>query len=112
MLLITVLIVPAARWSMFLAAKLALLQPLMLLGFVVLAAIPKFPLTQLGIGAVWMLAVRWVLLDQRRRFPGCLRLLTNPVRIGSASPTFLEWYGDESLFAAGGQWLRLDGSWR
>jgi hypothetical protein len=72
-------------------------------------------------------ALRWVVMDQRRRCPVCLRLLTNPVRIGSASQTFLEWYGTESTCSRGHgllhvpeisasynsteQWLRLDASW-
>ena len=31
----------------------------------------------------------------------CLRLLTDPVRIGSPSQTFLEWYGRKSMCARG-----------
>ena len=65
--------------------------------------------------------------DQRRRCPVCLRLLTDPVRIGSASQTFLEWYGAESTcsrghgllqvsempasYAAKPEWLALGDSW-
>ena len=66
--------------------------------------------------------------DQRRRCPVCLRLLTEPVRIGSASQTFLEWYGVESTCSRGHgllqisevpasysgkpEWLALDDSWK
>ncbi len=36
-------------------------------------------------------ALRWALIDQRRRCPVCLRLLTNPVWVGNRSRYFLEW---------------------
>ena len=74
-----------------------------------------------------ILALRWVITDQQRRCPVCLRLLTNPVRIGTPSRTFLEWYGAESTCSRGHgllhvseisssysekpQWLRLGDSW-
>ena len=82
---------------------------------------------QLGMFALWILALRWVLIDQRQRCPVCLRLLIQPVRIGNSSHTFLEWYGAESICSRGhglqhipeitasysGQqeWLNLDDSW-
>lgn len=37
--------------------------------------------------------VRWVLSDQRRRCPVCLKMLTSSRQIGKASRTFLERYG-------------------
>jgi hypothetical protein len=67
-----------------------------------------------------------MLLDQRRRCPVCLRTLTDPVRIGSPSQTFLDWYGGESMCSrghgllqvseisnscSGNEWLNLDPSW-
>jgi hypothetical protein len=67
-----------------------------------------------------------MLIDQRGRCPVCLRLLTDSVRIGSPSQTFLAWYGAESICARGHgvlhnpelvngcyckEWLNLDGSW-
>jgi hypothetical protein len=71
---------------------------------------------------------RWLLLDQKHRCPICLRRLTEPVRIGIASSTFLEWYGAESTCPRGHgllhspefsasysgtqRWLNLDSSWR
>jgi hypothetical protein len=74
-----------------------------------------------------MLLLRWVLIDQRRRCPVCLRLLSDPVRIGAPSQTFLDWYGGESMCPRGHgllqvpetstshsgarQWLDLDASW-
>jgi hypothetical protein len=142
MLLLSALMLPAMRLAMgttlwprrlrgwlFLALKLALLQPIMLCGFSVLlligSVVPIAP--QLGIFATWMLTFRWVLLDQRRRCPVCLHLLTCHVRIGTPSHTFLEWYGGESIcarghgllhvpevaasYSAGERWLALDNSW-
>lgn len=70
---------------------------------------------------------RWALTDQRQRCPVCLRLLSNPARVGQASCNFLAWNGVE-LFCAGGhgllhipemptswfscqRWLCLDSSW-
>lgn len=115
------------RRGIFLALKIALVQPIMFGGFVVLVTMGTVPIAPLVVCASWMFALRWVLVDQRRRCPVCLRLLTNPVRIGNPSQTFLEWYGDESLCSRGhgllqvpeipssysgrGQWLRLDGTW-
>jgi len=71
---------------------------------------------------------RWTLQDQRKRCPECLRLLSNPARVGQASCNFLSWNGTE-LFCASGhgllhipelptswfstqRWLCLDSSWR
>lgn len=116
------------RRGMFLALKIALLQPIMLCGFlaqILLGRLGGF--TGLGWDAAVILALRWVITDQQRRCPVCLRLLTNPVRIGTPSRTFLEWYGAESIcphghgllqvsemssgYSAKPQWLRLDDSW-
>jgi hypothetical protein len=112
------------RLGIFLALKIALVQPIMLGGFVAACAVP---VANLAFNVSWILAFRWALIDQRRRCPVCLRLLTEPVRIGAASQTFLEWYGAESTcsrghgllhsseisasYAAEPQWLRLDDSW-
>jgi hypothetical protein len=92
-----------ARRGIFLALKIALVQPILLGGFFILMW-PQIrtPLaTQLGLFALWILPLRWTLIDQGRRCPVCLRLLTDPVRIGSASQTFLEWHGNESLCPRG-----------
>lgn len=149
MLLLTCVLLPATRLAMggaradrqpmpwpnrlrlgiFLALKIALVQPIMLCGFLFLILagrlVPMAP--QLGMFATWMLTFRWVITDQRRRCPVCLRLLTNPVRIGNSSHTFLEWYGAESICSRGHglqhipeisasysgnpEWLTLDDSW-
>jgi hypothetical protein len=117
------------RGRLFLALKVALVQPVLLCSLLVLIlAGPLLPLApQLAVFAIWILTFRWVLMDQRRRCPVCLRLLTDPVRIGTPSETFLEWYGAESICARGHgllhctevsssyarhtQWLCLDASW-
>jgi len=113
------------RRGIFLALKIALIQPMMLAGFVAVCAMP---IANMPFSVCWILAIRWALIDQRRRCPECLRLLTDPVRIGSASQTFLEWYGAESTCSRGHgllqtaempasytgkpEWLALDDSWK
>lgn len=69
----------------------------------------------------------WTCRDQRQRCPVCLRCVTHPAQVGSASQTFLGWSGTE-LICSGGhtllhvpalptswfgaqRWLFLDGSW-
>jgi hypothetical protein len=80
-----------------------------------------------GVLMGYFLAFRWALKDQRRRCPVCLRILTNPTRIGRASQMFLEWYGTELLCTKGHgllhvpeiptscystqRWMYLDPSW-
>jgi len=117
------------RWWIFLALKIALVQPIMLCGFVILLRVgPLIPIVaQLALVVGWLLTLRWVVLDQRCRCPVCFRLLTSPVRIGNPAETFLEWYGAESMCPRGhgllhtseslaedspnGSWLGLDDSW-
>ncbi len=114
------------RW-IFLGIKFALILPIVSCGTLDLA--PILSATGLQPQAIlvgYVLAFRWVLVDQRRRCPVCLRLLTNPARIGQASQTFLEWYGTEFLCVKGHgllhvpeipttystqRWLDLDPSW-
>lgn len=70
---------------------------------------------------------RWVLYDQRRRCPICMRRLSHPARVGQASWSFLGWCGTEMICAKGHgllhiaelptswfgtqRWLGLDPSW-
>ena len=52
----------------------------------------------------FLFAFRWILEDQRKRCPVCLRVLSHPVRVGLASRNFLAWNGTE-LICAGGHGL-------
>jgi hypothetical protein len=126
------------RW-LFLAAKIALILPLVYFASIdlaygnIAASLHSFgPVSsqylQLASSFFGLLfAFRWALRDQRGRCPVCLRLLTNPARVGEASRNFLAWNGTE-LICAGGhgllhipeiptswfstqRWLYLDPSW-
>lgn len=117
------------QWWLFLVIKILLVQPILVCGFLVMMAIQPFsPLVaQVVAWPILVWPFRFILLDQRRRCPVCLRLLTEPVRIGSPSRTFLEWYGAESACPRGHglmhspefsasysekqRWLKLDSSW-
>lgn len=108
------------RWFFF-AIKIALIIQILSCTAVSLKSIQPY------VWAVYLAAFRWALIDQRQRCPVCLRLLTNPTRIGGASQTFLEWYGVELMCARGHgllyvpeiatscystqRWLYLDPSW-
>lgn len=116
------------RWLGFLAAKIALLLPLIYFGTICLAAsaAPKMQPHGLLIGYVF--GLRWALTDQRRRCPECLRLLDCEARIGSAGNLLLDWFGTELACPRGhallqmpgtalgsyssDRWLRLDETWR
>lgn len=124
----------ALRW-LFFAAKFSLIVPtvyLASLAFVCACALPGSVLaTYLELAVSFpalLLAFRWILVDQRRRCPECLRRLSNPARVGQPSCNFLAWNGTE-LFCARGhgllhipelatswfstqRWLCLDASWR
>ena len=74
-----------------------------------------------------LFAFRWTFHDQRRRCPVCLRLLSNPARVGQPSWNFLAWCGTEWVCQSGHgllhipelptcwfsaqRWLQLDPSW-
>jgi hypothetical protein len=88
------------RW-IFLAIKIALLLPIVCCGSLDLASLVAKGLEPHGLLVVLILAWRWALIDQRQRCPVCLRLLTNPTRIGGPSRTFLEFYGAELICAHG-----------
>jgi hypothetical protein len=115
--------------GIFLVLKISLVQPVLVALFVVwILLAPVAPLAPYLLMAACIMALRWVFTDQRRRCPVCLRLLTNPVRIGSPSETFLQWYGAESMCSRGHgllhiseisasysgkpQWIHLDDSWK
>lgn len=116
------------RW-VFLAAKIGLVLGIVLLATVALAGTPIAQLRPHAIIPGTMIAFRWLIRDQNRRCPVCLRRLRHPAGIGSASHTFLEWYGTELACPRGHgllhmsemgsancyqplRWLPLDGSWR
>jgi hypothetical protein len=123
-----------ARQWIFLAGKFLLVVPLVSLASVDLAyGVPTLSATaaqyvQLATSFFgFLFALRWILQDQRKRCPTCLRVLCNPARVGQASRNFLAWNGTE-LICAGGhgllhipelptswfdtqRWLYLDASW-
>lgn len=121
------------RWA-FLAAKFALILPIVYFGSVDLAHLSASMHTetsdyiQIVVSfSICLFALRWTLRDQRKRCPVCLGKLTNPARVGQPSRTFLAWNGTE-LICVGGhgllhvpemptswfstqRWLYLDSSW-
>ena len=74
-----------------------------------------------------LLGFRWVLLDQSRRCPVCLRSVSHPAQVGFASCNFLGWNGTEMICMGGHallhvpsmptswfsrqRWVFLDASW-
>jgi hypothetical protein len=114
------------RGWIFLGLKIALALPILQGGVVAMIVLAP-GVMGFSIITASVLLFRWVFADQQRRCPVCLRLLTKPVRIGTPSQTFLEWYGGESVCSRGhgilqvpeiscthsrkAQWLRLDDSW-
>jgi len=117
-----------ARW-LFLAAKTVLVFLIVLIGALDMASLGSWfepgILSLTAFGALF--AMRWVITDQQRRCPVCLRLLANPVRIGGSSHILLEWHGTELICLRGHgllhvperptiwftrqRWLDLDPSW-
>jgi hypothetical protein len=114
------------RWA-FLVAKLALLWPIAICGPMDVIAALGAGFQPHGMLIALFVSIRWAVADQRQRCPVCLRLLTNPTRIGGASHAFLEWYGTELICAHGHgllyvpeiptscygvpRWQYLDASW-
>jgi hypothetical protein len=121
------------RWG-FLCGKIALLLPIAYyvpldLAYWHALAYPYAPeyVQLIATFAIGLFGMRWALLDQRRRCPVCLKCVTHPAHVGSASRTFLDWSGTE-LICTGGhtllhvpglptswfgseRWLYLDNSW-
>jgi hypothetical protein len=114
------------RWC-FLGLKLVFLAPSIYWATLIVGALIAPGLQAHGLFVGYLLGFRWALVDQRRRCPVCLRLLTNPTPIGCSSRIFLEWYGTELICAKGHgllhvpgiqtssyssqRWLYLDPSW-
>ncbi|MFP5234774.1 MAG: ABC transporter permease [Acidobacteriota bacterium] len=75
-----------------------------------------------------LFGLQWALVDQSRRCPVCLRRVTHPAQVGSASRTFLAWNGTEMICTGGHallhvpslptswfsreRWMYLDPSWK
>ncbi|HEX4022299.1 MAG TPA: ABC transporter permease [Acidobacteriaceae bacterium] len=121
------------RW-IFLLTKIGLIVPIAYYGSVALAhwnpAMNPASSQYIQLGTsflMFLFGFRWALRDQRKRCPVCLRLLTNPARVGQSSRNFLAWNGTE-LICVGGhgllhvpdistswfstqRWLYLDPSW-
>jgi len=125
--LAAILIARLRPWT-FLAARIFLLLPILVFGTLDLIAIGGPPLLRVAIPWGWFLAIRWLVQDHRRRCPVCLRLLSNPVRIGGSSRILLEWHGTELICLQGHgvlhvperpaiwfskqRWVTLDATWR
>lgn len=113
------------RWNLFLAAKLSLT---LLLGFLATVVATEPARALAGVRLAWLadwaevllsalvvtVSLRWALLDQEQRCQKCLRLLSQPMRVGPASRNFLEWSGT-ALACEDGHGLlhvpEMDGSW-
>jgi hypothetical protein len=121
------------RWG-FLAAKMALLLPIVYFSSLDLSYWPSTYYSTapeyaqlVSSFVICLFGLRWVLLDQRKRCPVCLRCVTHPARVGLASRTFLAWNGTEMICMGGHtllhvpalptswfstqRWLYLDTSW-
>jgi len=113
------------RWA-FLAAKIVLVVPIVLFGSADVFSLIAVALQPHAMIVGSVIGFRWLLIDQRRRCPVCLRVLTHPTPIGEPSRTLLEWYGTELMCTRGHgllhvpevrasyteqRWMRLDSSW-
>ena len=121
------------RWS-FLAAKVALLTPMVYFaaldlayGFTSFGRDHAIEIQLAASFSMCLFGMRWVLKDQRRRCPVCLRCVAHPAQVGQASRTFLAWNGTEMMCMGGHtllhvpslptswfssqRWLYLDPSW-
>jgi hypothetical protein len=88
------LMIRLRRW-VFLTVKIGLLAPIPL--FACIALMPIFPAAPCILLLGWIFGFRWALADQRQRCPVCLRLLSNPTRIGSSAQLILGSYGAELM---------------
>jgi hypothetical protein len=96
------------RWF-FLAVKISLVVPMAVCGSLALGSIMP-PLAGMAMFLGLLFGYRWALMDQRERCPVCLRLLSNPTRIGDPSQSFLGWYGTELLCSRGHGFLYIPGT--
>jgi hypothetical protein len=96
------------RW-VFLAVKMALVVASALCATLALGSIAP-PLAGCAMLLGPLFGFRWALMDQRERCPVCLRLLSNPTRIGDPSQYFLGWYGTELVCSHGHGFLYIPGT--
>jgi hypothetical protein len=91
------------RRGLFLAAKILLVLPIVVFGSLDLGSLGSSvsPLVVHMVFLGSLFAARWILADQRKRCPVCLRLLANPVRMGEPSRILLEWHGTELMCLRG-----------
>lgn len=121
------------RWS-FLCVKIAMLLPIVYFASMDLGYAFTTPYSNSAIYIqlvstfiLCLFGLRWVLQDQRKRCPVCLRRVEHPAEVGQASRTFLAWNGTELMCMDGHtllhvpgmptswfgtqRWLYLDTSW-
>jgi hypothetical protein len=121
-------------WT-FLGAKIVLLLPMLYCGPLLIAHAAvatsrdsRYDLQTLITVCACLLAVFWIVDDQRQRCPLCLRTLTSPARVGERSRSLLSFSGIEYVCSEGHgllhvpdyptswfasqRWLALDSSWR
>ena len=110
-----------AKWNLFLAAKGVLT---LALGFLVSMVATEPARLLVGRYSDWVelalyalvvtAGMRWALLNQEQRCQRCLRMLSQPTRVGNPSHNFLEWSGTELVCADGHGLLHvpeMQGSW-
>jgi hypothetical protein len=109
------------RWNLFLGAKVTLTLALAFL-FAIVVCQPvraviggRADWIELLLWAVLVTAsLRWALLNQEQRCQKCLRMLSQPTRVGMSSRNFLDWSGMELACADGHGLLHvaeMPGSW-
>jgi hypothetical protein len=96
------------RW-LFLFLKISLLVTVACFGCFAIGQIAA-PLAPASMFLGLHLGFRWALIDQRKRCPVCLRLLSNATSIGGASQAFLGWYGTELICIHGHGLLYVPGT--
>jgi hypothetical protein len=100
------LMVRLRRW-IFLGVKVVLIVPIVFFGSIALMSIFTPAPWILFLGLIF--GLRWALADQKQRCPVCLRLLSNPTRIGSPTELVLGWYGTELICTRGHGFLYVPG---
>jgi hypothetical protein len=110
-----------AKWNLFLGAKVVLTLALGFLASLAATGPARMLVgrysdwVELGLYALAVtVGLRWALLNQEQRCQKCLRMLSQPTRVGNPSHNFLEWSGTELVCADGHGLLHvpeMQGSW-